>query len=164
MKQLHQVTKIMNDIEQYAWNGNFQVSGVFNIISNQFYGDKQKILHSFISHYFLIIYSFIKKTFHWIKVPDLEFGNFWKFCINGFPHVIKWWSSENDSSCAKETSSGEKPQEKAVKNHGNILPVFYYLKTNFSLVSWHNFHNEQSFWVTFIVILFQTTFNVENAF
>ena len=57
-----------------------------------------------------------------------KFWNFWKFCVNGFSHVVERRRPENDSGSSESASQSEKPEKEAIQNHRYKLPVFNHLR------------------------------------
>ena len=74
-----------------------------------------------------VMLLFTKKHSVFILILNYEFWNFWKLRINRFSHIIKWWSSQNNSTRPHNACQCKQPQEQAIQDHGNIFPIFYYL-------------------------------------
>ena len=62
-----------------------------------------------------------------VLILNYEFWNFWKLRINRFSHIIKRWSSQNNSTRPHYACQCKQPQEQAIQDHGNIFPILYYL-------------------------------------
>ena len=45
----------------------------------------------------------------------------------GLPVVIQCWCLEDDAERSHHAGRGENPEEQAIQNHGDVLPVLHYL-------------------------------------